>query len=200
MNPFQTLFDTNSNVSFCQTMGTHKPIDKTCGASVVFRRFTFRLSILLFLCLKMSKKQKKPCPRLIRASKYERTRAKNREWWQKLFDALEAEASIVSIQKRVFLIPQHAPKPSDRKVEVLAYIFPTNLLAKILSIITVEEDADVRDEIIKSLSKMTLSSRHHRFKMDSEESCSEESARTTGSKTKKGSDRNKFNSPAEFPF
>lgn len=63
-------------------------------------------------------------------------------------------------------------KPSDKKAEVLGKIFPTNLLAKILSMISMEQDADATSENLKTFSKMSISSRIHKFKMDSEESCS----------------------------
>lgn len=122
------------------------------------------------------KRKQKPCSRIIQASKYERTRGKNREWWQRLFDAIEAEASIVSFRTvpnvNFKYLHKICLKPSDKKVEVLARIFPTNLLAKILSMISIEADADATCENRKTLSTISIASRLGKLKMDSEDSCS----------------------------
>lgn len=139
------------------------------------------------------RKTQKPCPRIIHPSKYERTHAKNREWWQKVFDILEAEAAVVSIFHFTYtyrILKQIDFQLPHRNPEVLAKIFPWNLLAKILSMISVDERANMVGEVEKGLSKMSISSKLHKLKMDSAESCSiSAESQQTFSQTIEGKER-----------
>lgn len=120
------------------------------------------------------KRNQKPCSRIIHASKYERTHSKNREWWQNVFDTLEAEAFAVSTLNTIQTetIVYIIFKPSYKKVEVLSKILPASLLIKVLSMISVEQDNNITPECVnKNLSNISIYSRLHKLKMDSEETC-----------------------------
>lgn len=87
----------------------------------------------------MTEKVSKKCSHIIRHNKYERNAPEIGSWWYKLFDIMEKEAAIVSSLKKS-VSPNHIFKPLDKRQDVINEIFPSKLLNKILSILSVEEN------------------------------------------------------------